>query len=162
MPTHFTIKGPSRGVKRLCFLLLIAAPLVSAEPISMMQEFPAYFSSLPIRYMKTVKVETPFFETVYFGVASWYSEKDKFINKHTANGEVFDDQQMTCASWSFKFGTMLEVKNLYNGKSIVCRVNDRGPNKRLNRLIDLTKAAFKKLDGTHRGLIPVTVREISS
>ncbi len=155
-------QGPGRGVKRLCFLLLIAAPLVSAEPISMFQEFPAYFSSMPLHQLKPIKIETPLFETLYFGVASWYSEKDKFINKHTANGEVFDDTQMTCASWDFKFGTLLEVKNLTNGKSIVCRVNDRGPNKRLNRLIDLTKAAFKKLDSPHRGLVPVTVRKISS
>ncbi len=68
---------------------------------------------------------------------------------------------MTCASWDFPFGTLLEIKNLYNGKSIVCRVNDRGPNKRLHRVIDLTKAAFKRIGDTRRGLLPVTVRKVS-
>lgn len=141
--------------------MLIATPLVSAEPISMFQEFPAYFPSMPLRHLKPFKVEAPFLEPIYFGVGSWYSEKDPFINKHTANGEIFDDKQMTCASWDFKFGTLLEVTNLQNGKSVICRVNDRGPSKRLRRVIDLTKAAFQKIDNPRLGLIPVTVREIS-
>ncbi len=94
------------------------------------------------------------------GVASWYSESDPSINLHTANGEVFDDSQMTCASWDYPFGTILRVTSVKNGKSIVCRVNDRGPSKRLGRLIDLTKSGFGKMAPLKAGLIQVKVEKM--
>ena len=91
------------------------------------------------------------------GVASWYSKTDKHINEKTASGEVFDDKQMTCASWDYPFDEKLIVINAFSGKWVVCRVNDRGPGKRLRREIDLTKAAFKKIANPRRGLIYATV-----
>ena len=91
------------------------------------------------------------------GVASWYSRKDKNIKPVTANGEKFDDGKMTCASWHHPFGTRLVVINALTGKWVVCRVNDRGPNKRLGRTVDLTYAAFKKIANPQRGLTYVTV-----
>ena len=97
------------------------------------------------------------FRRTRVGIASWYSENDKYINERTANGEKFDDGADTCASWHFRFHEKVVVINTLNGKRVVCRVNDRGPNKRLHREIDLTKAAFKKIAGTKKGLIPVTV-----
>ncbi len=97
-----------------------------------------------------------------FGIASWYSEIDPGINLHTANGEIFDDSRLTCASWDFPFGTRLKVTNQANGKSVVCRVNDRGPHKRLERLIDLTKNAFNRIASTRQGLIRVSVTPLSS
>ncbi len=90
-----------------------------------------------------------------FGVASWYSKTDKGINKHTANNEVFDDRADTCASWDYPFNTELLVINVTNGKWVVCRVNDRGPAKRLKREVDLTKAAFRKITNSKRGLLYV-------
>ncbi len=96
------------------------------------------------------------FSKARFGVASWYSRTDKNINKHTANGEVFDDKAKTCASWDYSFGTRLLVINPMNRKWVVCRVNDRGPAKHLNRQVDLTKAAFKKIANPKRGLIYIT------
>ena len=95
------------------------------------------------------------------GVASWYSERDPGINRFTASGEIFDDQKLTCASWYHEFGTLLKVTNLRNGKSVVCRVNDRGPHKRLGRLIDLTKTAFQRIADPRRGLVRVTVTRVS-
>lgn len=95
-----------------------------------------------------------------FGVASWYSEQDKFINEKTANGETFDDSALTCASWFHDFGEKLLVINVFSGKWVVCRVNDRGPNKRLNREIDLTKSAFKRISNPRHGLIRVTVTPV--
>ena len=92
-----------------------------------------------------------------FGIASWYSESDPGINRNTANGEIFDDSQRTCASWNFPFDTLLRVTDLANGKSVVCRVNDRGPSKRLGRLIDLTQAAFREIAPLETGLISVKV-----
>jgi rare lipoprotein A (peptidoglycan hydrolase) len=93
----------------------------------------------------------------HIGIASWYSEKDKFINKRTANNEKFDDDAMTCASWYYPFHEKLLVINVINGKWTVCRVNDRGPAKRLKREIDLTHAVFRQISKSKIGLIPVTV-----
>ena len=92
-----------------------------------------------------------------FGVASWYSKKDKKINPETANGEKFNDQKMTCASWDYPFGERLIVVNALTGKWVVCRVNDRGPNKRLYRTVDMTYAAFRKIANPKRGLIYATI-----
>lgn len=91
------------------------------------------------------------------GIAAWYSEKDRHIRRHTANGEVFDDSQHSCAVWEFPFGTHLRVTNLENQKSVICRVNDRGPAKHLGRRIDLTRTAFRRIASLRRGLAKVSV-----
>ncbi len=102
----------------------------------------------------------PLDKGILAGQASWYSRNDPGINHFTANREVFDDRDLTCAMWNVPFNQKLRVTNLQNGKSIVVRVNDRGPHKRLvrkGRVIDLTKSAFKRIAGTHKGLIRVQV-----
>lgn len=94
------------------------------------------------------------------GVASWYSEEDPGILETTANMEIFDDDQLTCAMWNMPFNALLEVTNLNNGKSVVVRVNDRGPAKRLvaeGRIIDLTKEAFSRIAILREGLVSVEV-----
>lgn len=91
------------------------------------------------------------------GTASWYSESDKNINERTANNEPFDEKAMTCATWDYAFGEKLLIINPMNGKWVVCRVNDRGPNTRLRRAIDLTKEAFRKIANPRRGLIHVFI-----
>jgi rare lipoprotein A len=93
------------------------------------------------------------FSRASVGVASWYSKKDKKINPRTANGEKFNDRKMTCASWDYPFGEKLVVINTLTGKWVVCRVNDRGPNKRLYRKVDLTRAAFRRIANPKIGLI---------
>lgn len=96
------------------------------------------------------------------GIASWYSKEAPGIKRHTANGEIFDDRKMTCASRDYAFGTRLRVQNLKNGKSVVCRVNDRGPHKRLwRRKIDLTKTAFRRIADPSIGLVRVSITKIS-
>ncbi|MDD5671711.1 MAG: septal ring lytic transglycosylase RlpA family protein, partial [Candidatus Omnitrophica bacterium] len=109
------------GIKRsLATMMLIAVPLVSAEPISVLQET---LPPIPRIQMLPEKVEKPKIIKIvkpvrrYYGVASWYSESDPMINLRTANGEIFDDSRMTCASWNFPFGTRLKITNLKNGKS---------------------------------------------
>jgi rare lipoprotein A len=92
------------------------------------------------------------------GVASWYSKDDPGINMRTASNEIFDDQDMTCAIWGLPFGQLLRVTNLDNGKSVIVRVNDRGPHQRhvqQGRVVDLTKGAFAKIGPLNQGLIPV-------
>jgi len=78
--------------------------------------------------------------------------------------EIFDEKQLTCALWDVPFDTLVEVTNLNNGKSVIVRVNDRGPAKRLvkqGRVIDLTKEAFSKIADLRKGLIPIEFRIIS-
>jgi len=99
------------------------------------------------------------------GVASWYSRDDPGVTPWTANAERFDDQALTCAIWGAPFDARLRVTNLANGRSIIVRVNDRGPAERLilaeSRIIDLTKTAFATIANPVVGLIRVRVELIS-
>lgn len=102
----------------------------------------------------------PSSRTLKMGKASWYSRHSPGINITTANNETFDDTAMTCAMWGVKFNQKIRVTNLDNGKSIIVRVNDRGPHKRFvqsGRVIDLTMAAFKKISPSPKGIINVQV-----
>ena len=97
-------------------------------------------------------------KNVHYGIASWYSEDDPGILETTANMERFDDQKLTCAIWNVPFNTLINVTNMLNGKSVIVRVNDRGPAKRLvsqGRIIDLTKAAFSRIAALEKGLIQI-------
>ncbi len=97
------------------------------------------------------------------GMASWYSRRDPGVRLRTANNEVFDDRELTCAMWGVPFGTRLKVTNKENGQSVTVRVNDRGPHRRFvrqGRVIDLTKAAFSVISRKERGLIQVFVEKI--
>lgn len=76
------------------------------------------------------------------GIASWYGRE--FHGKTTASGEKFDMNEMTAAHKTLPFGTIVEVKNLENGKSVRLKINDRGPY-RGNRIIDLSFAGAKEL-----------------
>lgn len=98
------------------------------------------------------------------GKASWYSVRDRGIRRRTASNEIFNDKAMTCAMWDAKFNQRVEVTNTTNNRSVIVRVNDRGPNKRLVKqgvIIDLTKAAFSKLGSLKKGVIDVSVRLLS-
>ena len=89
------------------------------------------------------------------GVASWYGKK--FHGNLTSNREVYDMYQMTAAHKTLPLPTYVRVRNLQNNRSIVVRVNDRGPFVH-NRIIDLSYAAATKLDmiGSGTSLVEVT------
>ena len=94
------------------------------------------------------------------GKASWYSRHSPKINKRTASNEIFNDKDMTCAIWGVDFDRKIKVTNRANGKSIIVRVNDRGPHARYvrkGRIIDLTLAAFQKLGAPKNGLLDVEI-----
>lgn len=76
------------------------------------------------------------------GRASWYGPK--FNGRLTANGERFDMNQMTAAHRTLPFNTVVLVENLDSGKSILVRINDRGPFAK-NRIIDLSREAARKI-----------------
>jgi len=82
------------------------------------------------------------------GVASYYA--DDYHGKLTSNGEVFNMNDLTAAHRTFPFGTSVRVTNLENKKTVVVRVNDRGPFKD-GRIIDLSLAAAKELDLIRNG-----------
>lgn len=91
-------------------------------------------------------------------VASYYAEA--FHGKKTSNGEIFNMWAMTCAHKMLPFNTMLKVTNLSNGKSVVVRVNDRGPFV-ANREIDLSKGAASKLGMIGSGTAKVKLEIIT-
>ncbi|MFK7886597.1 MAG: septal ring lytic transglycosylase RlpA family protein [Gammaproteobacteria bacterium] len=91
------------------------------------------------------------------GVASWYGPQ--FHGKPTANGEVFDMDQMTAAHKTLPLPVYAEVTNLRNGRKVVVRINDRGPFVD-NRLIDLSRAAAQAIDMVGPGTSLVDVRVI--
>jgi len=90
-----------------------------------------------------------------FGIASFYS--GKFYGRKTANNEKLNKTKLTAAHKTYPFNTLVEVTNLTNRKSIIVRINDRGPYKR-GRIIDLTDAGAKKLKLNKIGLAKVKVK----
>ena len=83
------------------------------------------------------------------GKASFYAKS--FEGKKTANGEVFSNELLTAAHRSLPFGTLVKVTNLSNYKSVIVRINDRGPYSK-HRMIDLSKAAAKEIDLVQQGV----------
>jgi rare lipoprotein A len=92
--------------------------------------------------------------TKYHGLASYYA--DKYHGKQTASGEIFDMYGLTCAHNLFPFNTWLEVRNLRNNRSVIVRVNDRGPFIE-GRIIDLSYGAAKELDMLKTGVQEVEI-----
>jgi len=88
---------------------------------------------------------------MYRGYASWYGEAQM-----TASGERFDRHAMTAAHRSLPMGTHVRVTNTHNGKSVVVRINDRGPYGH-GRIIDLSEAAARRIDMIDAGVVPVTL-----
>lgn len=69
---------------------------------------------------------------------------------------------LTCASRTFPRGTFLHVKNLRNNRTVICRVNDYGPEAWTNRIIDLSRGSFVQIDNLSAGTAPVELRVASS
>lgn len=92
------------------------------------------------------------------GTASWYGSK--FHGRRTSSGETYDMYALTAAHRSLPLPTYVHVTNLDNGKSLVVRVNDRGPFHD-DRLIDLSYAAAVKLGFADSGTAPVRVRALN-
>ena len=98
----------------------------------------------------------PEFVTEYeaIGVASWYGAP--YHGRLTANGELYDMEALTAAHPTLQLPSVVRVTNLDNGRSLVLRVNDRGPFVK-DRLIDLSRAAARELGFERQGLARVHV-----
>jgi rare lipoprotein A len=92
------------------------------------------------------------------GVASWYGPN--FHGGHTANGEIFDENALTAAHRTLPMPVNVRVTNLDNGKSIIVRVNDRGPYAK-GRIIDVSKGAAKLLGFLAQGTAKVRVTYVA-
>jgi rare lipoprotein A len=93
------------------------------------------------------------------GIASWYGPD--FHGGRTATGETYDMNAMTGAHPTLPLPTWVRVTNLDNGRSVVVRLNDRGPFAR-DRIIDLSRAAAERLDMIRAGTARVEVRSLAA
>ncbi len=91
------------------------------------------------------------------GLAAYYS--DRLDGRRTASGQAFDQSKLTAAHQTLPFGTMVKVTNTKNGRSVVVRINDRGPTQP-GRVIDLSRAAAGKLGMLRAGLVPVKLEVV--
>ncbi len=91
------------------------------------------------------------------GIVSWYA--DKFHGKKTSSGELYDKNNFTAAHKTLPFGTKVKVTNTKNGKSILVKINDRGPHTK-SRLLDLSKAAFSSIGSTNSGTLNVEMEVV--
>jgi rare lipoprotein A len=89
-----------------------------------------------------------------FGRASWYGHALQGLP--TATGEAYDMNAMTCAHRTLPLGSLVRVTNLRNHRSLVLRVNDRGPMIE-TRVVDLSYAAAKRLGFSHLGTVRVRI-----
>ncbi|MFV0531332.1 MAG: septal ring lytic transglycosylase RlpA family protein [Flavobacteriales bacterium] len=86
------------------------------------------------------------------GKASWYGPG--FHGRLTANGERYNMNGVSAAHKTLRFGTKVKITNVANGKSIIVRINDRGPYI-TGRQFDLSKGAFKKIASVSKGVIKI-------
>lgn len=100
----------------------------------------------------TPSVKMPPAGTKFSGMASFYA--DDFHGKKTSNGETYDMYGLTAAHKTLPFNTWLEVKNLSNSRTVIVRINDRGPFIK-GRIIDLSYGAAKEI-----GMIGAGVQEV--
>jgi rare lipoprotein A len=88
------------------------------------------------------------------GLASYYG--DRFHGRTTASGEIYDMDALTAAHRSLPFGTVVRVTRRDTGRDVIVRINDRGPFV-AGRIIDLSKAAARRLDMLAAGVVQVRV-----
>ena len=88
-----------------------------------------------------------------YGTASWYGYP--YHGRKTTSGEIYNMNSLTAAHRTYKFGTKVKVTNIANNKSVIVRINDRGPFIK-GRDLDLSKAAFTQITNTvSKGIIKI-------
>ncbi|MDJ0715244.1 MAG: septal ring lytic transglycosylase RlpA family protein [Prochloraceae cyanobacterium] len=124
--------------------------LGNAPPLTSIVGQPEMRSSSPsIAYQKPIRSRGQM-----RGKASWYG--GSFHGRPTANGEKYNQYALTAAHRTLPFGTRVRVTNLNNGRSVIVRINDRGPFIR-GRIIDLSRAAASQIGMLGSGIAPVRV-----
>ena len=139
----------------LSLLLLSGCSLFTSEPPPQDLPRPIYKIGNPyvidgLRYVPKID-----YEYNEVGIASWYG--DEFADKPTANGEIFDPEELTAAHKTLPMPSYVRVTNLSNQRTIVLRVNDRGPFVG-ERIIDLSRRAARELGFLEQGKTLVRVQ----
>jgi rare lipoprotein A len=135
--------------RRIAHGLAIAFLIVglgAAQGPNISEAKPAPVSSVRVQPVARKQVKTKPYQV---GTASWYGET--FQGKPTASGEPYEMYDMTAAHLTLPMGSHVKVTNLRNGKSVIVRVNDRGPVVP-GRIIDVSYGAAQALQFQHRGL----------
>ncbi len=123
----------------------------SIEPV-LTEEF------VPVKEVKVTNTSVVEYKNLGIMRASWYGPR--FHGRRTANGEIYDQMAYTAAHKSMRFGTLLRVTNLRTKKSVIVRINDRGPYIP-GRQLDLSKAAAEELGVIGSGVAKLKVEEIT-
>ena len=143
---------------RLFILVLIGVLCVNCAPSPRYKSGKSSITTPKQEKKKSDKQnKTPSFnksKMVYKGISSYYGPK--FHGKLTANGEIFDMYGVTAAHKEFPFNTVTRVTNEKNGKSLIIRINDRGPYID-GRILDCSFGAAKKLGFVGEGTAPVKI-----
>lgn len=124
-----------------------------------MKRFRCFFSytiwlSILFFYEASGGVNTSSSDCKRTGKASYYS--NKFKGRRTGSGQKYHPDSLTCAHHNLPFGTLIEVTNATNGKTVRVRVNDR-LGRRSKRIVDLSMAAARQLEMIHQGVIPCKI-----
>lgn len=157
---------------RVFAALMVALMLSACSSIQLASHVAKKVSppSPPPPSVGTFKVGTPYtvmgqryypeenYELVETGIASWYGPG--FHGKRTANGEIFDQNELTAAHRTLQMPSLVRVTNLENGRSLIVRINDRGPFKR-GRIIDLSKRSAELLGFKNNGTAKVKVEVLT-
>ena len=143
----------------LLLMALFLGPSVGASPSGeefLVEDITEIREAITIQDVRTVAPVRPLPASklieVVQGAASWYGPG--FYGRTTANGERFSKGTLTAAHRTLPFGTKVRVTNLSNGRSVVMRINDRGPFK-YHRVIDLAHGAASQLQMMQAGEVPV-------
>ncbi len=134
----------------LCLILCVNNSLLSTFAEDIEDESSALRNSNP----RKLKLRGE----IWYGNASWYGAK--FQGRKTSNGEKFNKNKLTAAHRELPFNTKVLVTNLQNNKSVIVRINDRGPFKS-TRIIDLSEEAAEKLDLKKQGIAYVKVQVVT-
>ena len=147
-------------IMSFCSCTVITKKNVDLEVIPKLEKYSKYGNPKSYKVFgkkyKTLRTHVGYAEE---GIASWYGKK--FHGRLTSSREVYNMYKLTAAHKSLPIPCYAKVTNLSNNKSIVVRINDRGPFKK-GRIIDLSYAAAKKLDIVSKGTAKVYVEAIEA
>ena len=135
-------------LRRSLGLVALSALLVCCGGSAHLRAQGAGFSDVPDVDPEEYARRKPILTLV--GFASFYA--DSLAGNHTANGEIYDPRRRTAASRDLPFGTVVRVIRRDTGRSVIVRINDRGPFANRKRILDLSRAAAEDLDITSVGV----------
>ncbi len=144
---------PGRQIKKLVMAAAFLLAACSSGPDTLTGAKRQVGQPYSVNGATYVPREEPGYEAV--GIASWYGRR--YHGRRTASGENFDMNSATAAHPTLPFGTMVQVTNLENGRSVVLRINDRGPFVR-RRIIDVSRRAAQVLGFVQKGTARVRVQ----